>query len=103
MTGATGVALAHAPEMLAATVNARRIPVRMLGISLAAFVPFATFVLSRGPVRSLRGYARTSKVSSVAAATRSQSTVTPIPGPVGTGTVPSRLTSIPGSIRSGTK
>ena len=39
----------------------------------------------------------------VAASTRSQSTLTPMPGPVGTGTVPSPLTSIPGLIRSGSE
>ena len=48
-------------------------------------------------------HALTSQVSTVTAFTLSQSIVTPMPGPVGTATVPAALTSIPGSIRSGAK
>lgn len=50
-----------------------------------------------------RVHACASHVSTVACCTRSQSTVTPMPGASGTGIVPSGLTSIAGSIRSGTK
>ena len=44
---------------------------------------------------------RSSSLSSVAASIRSWTIVTPMPGPVGTATVPSARTSISGSIRSG--
>src|SRR6266536_2527929 len=49
--------------------------------ALCDLCDFVSFVMSRRPVQP-----RTSYVSVVAAVTRSQSTVTPMPGPVGTGT-----------------
>ncbi len=55
----------------------------------------------RLPHMNVCRHARNSMVCSVAAATREATTCTPVPGPSGTAMVPSGLTTISGSIKSG--